>query len=89
MDFFEDKGCIWYDGSKLDDESYAEEAWKDCGSQGMLLLPEDNMVAYAELDVRFLRGDRKIIDCDTIEELLYIVKALQKFKIENSGILWN
>lgn len=87
--FFEDKGCIWYDGSKLDDESYAEEAWKDCGSQGMLLLPIDNMVAYAELDVRFLRGDRKIIDCDTIEELLYMVKELQKFKIEKSGILWN
>ena len=79
---FGDKGCIWYD------ESYAEEAWKDCGSQGMLLLLIDNMVAYAELDVRFLRGDRKIIDCDTIEELLYMVKALQEFYLERDGILW-
>lgn len=89
LDFFGDKGCIWYDGNHLYNEDYAEEAWKDYGSQGMLLLPEGNMVAYAELDVRFLSGDRKIIDCDTIEELLYMVKALQEFQLEKEGILWN
>lgn len=87
--FFGDKGCIWYDGNNIYNEDYAEEVWRDCGSQGILLLPEGNMVAYAELDVRFLRGDRKIIDCDTIEELLYMVKALQEFYLEKDGILWS
>ena len=40
---------------------------------------EDNIVTYAELEFRFLRGNRKIIDCDTIEELLVVGKALKDF----------
>lgn len=89
LDFFGDKGCIWYDGNHLYNEDYAEEAWKDCGGQGMLLLLEGNMIAYAELDFRFLRDNRKIIDCDTVEEFLYMVKAVQKFHLEKDGILWS
>mgnify|MGYP003082126683 CR=1 FL=1 len=45
----------------------------------MFIMLEDNIVTYAELEFRFLRGNRKIIDCDTIEELLVVGKALKDF----------
>nr|DAX84015.1 MAG TPA: hypothetical protein [Caudoviricetes sp.] len=74
-----DKGYMWHGGGSLYNEEFAEEAWKDCGSRGMLILLEDDLVTYAELEFRFFCGDRKIIDCDTIEELLVVGKALKDF----------
>lgn len=76
-----DKGYMWHGGDSLYNSSHAEEAWGDCGRQGMFIILEDDLVTYAELEIRFLRGDRKIkiIDCDTIEELLCVGKALKDF----------
>ena len=76
---FGDKGCTWCNGESLYNEDKAEEVWEDCGSQGMIILLDGDSVSYAEVDVRFFRGDRKIIDCDTIEELLVVGKALKDF----------
>ena len=83
LNHFGDKGYIWHGGGSLYNGEFAEEAWKDCGSKGMFILLEDDLVTYAELEFRFLRGDRKIIDCDTIEELLVVGKALKDLHQDN------
>ena len=75
--------------ARLDAGDYSIlEAWKDCGSKGMLILLEDDLVTYAELEFRFFRGDRKIIDCDTIEELLVVGKALKDFHQDKDDYSW-
>lgn len=83
-----DKGYMWHGGDSLYNSSHAEEAWEDCGSQGMFILLEDDVVSYAELEIRFLHGDRKIIDCDTIDELLVVGKALKDLHQDKDDYSW-
>lgn len=84
-----DKGCTWIDGDSLYDEEFIENAWVNCNKNEVwIFLRDSGKVSYGEVDYRLFHKNRKVLDCDTVEELLCVMNALKDFHQDKDGYSW-
>ena len=82
--YFADLGCRWVDGESLYDVQCIREAWDDCGETELwvILDDDDKGVSYRTEDRNILYSDYKVFDCDSIEELKCVIKALKRLYVK-------
>lgn len=89
LHYLGDKGCTWIDGDSLYDEEFIENAWVKCNQNEVwICLRDGDKVSYGEVDYRLFHKNRRVLDCDTIEELLVVGKALKDFHQDKDDYSW-